>query len=254
MKKLISSLMLYILASLAVLLAGTQLVIAQVEEGAMWRDSVVTELDVDFGDTGFHARWRFHRCHCGDLLVQVEQIAPGEVFTGELLMVYGQVLLARGFENQGSDIEPLIQAPSLMLQLVFSLLNGVHPEGPFTVDEKQAWEMTEDSRDFKLDTGLATGTFSAPWQVKGSGWQSESGHRRFELMFQFNSAMPGEEEKSDSITFSGDLDFRKQGFPYPESTTLDGWRMQWTSLDERESKEVNSGLSLKKLRQQINSG
>ena len=37
--------------------------------------------------------------------------------TGELLMVDGKVLLARNFEAQDPDIEPLIQAPSLMLSV-----------------------------------------------------------------------------------------------------------------------------------------
>jgi hypothetical protein len=251
MNKQFALLLNYLFTGLVILLSGLQSAKAEVEEGTLWRDSVVSELDVNFGDTGFHARWRFHRCHCGDLLVQVEQIAPDGILTGELLMVYGQVLLARGFQDQGTDIEPLIQAPSLMLQLAFSLLNLSQPEGPFVVDGKQSWEKTEETRDFKLDTGLATGAFAAPWSLKGSGWKAESGRRRFELTFQFNTTQPGQAERSESITFSGDLNFRKQEFPYPEATVLDGWRMQWTSLDERESKEVADGLTLKELRQQV---
>ena len=130
--------------TLVILSVGLQTAIAQVEKGTLWRDSVVTELDVDFGGTGFHARWRFHRCHCGDLQVNVEQIAPDGTLTGELLMVDGQVLLSRGFEQQGDDIEPLIQAPSLMLQLVFELLNKSQPEGPDSIDDKQLWDRQEE--------------------------------------------------------------------------------------------------------------
>ena len=58
----------------------------------------------------------------------VEQVAPDDMLTGELLMVDGQVLLSKGFEQQGADIEPLIQAPSLMLQLAYELLNRVSPK------------------------------------------------------------------------------------------------------------------------------
>ncbi len=89
----------WLIACLALLLAGPQLANAQIEEGTLWRDSVVTELDVDFG-AGFHARWRYHRCDCGDLQVMVEQIAPDDMLTGELLMVDGQVLLAKGLNNR----------------------------------------------------------------------------------------------------------------------------------------------------------
>jgi hypothetical protein len=250
MKRRHASLSKHLLIGFALLLAGLQTAAAQVEKGTLWRDAVITELDVDFGGTGFHARWVFHRCHCGDLLVQVEQVAPDGVLAGELLMVDGQALLARGFKQQGEDIEPLIQAPSLMLQLVYELLNRSQPNGPHAVGRKQVWDETEKKRDFKLNTGLATGAFAAPWGIKGSGWKAESGRRRFELFFQFTNPMPGNPEETDSITFSGDLDFRKQGFPYPESTSLEGWRVQWISLNDRESELAAEGLTLKDLRQQ----
>lgn len=235
------------------LLTGLKTAHAQVEKGTLWREAVVTQLDVDFGGTGFHARWLFHRCDCGDLTVQVEQIAPDGVLTGELLMVNGQVLLARDFNEQSVDIEPLIQAPSLMLQLAYSMLNRSQPSGPFAVGEKQLWDDTEKAIDFHLNTGLATGTFAAPWSVKGSGWKTEAGHYRFELMFQFTNSIPGEESKTDFITFSGDLDFRKQAFPYPESTRLEDWRIQWISQNDLESEPVEKDLTLKELRQQVKS-
>ena len=240
----------YLLASCVLLLAGLQTAPAQVEKGTLWRDAVVTELDVDFGGTGFHARWSYQHCDCGDLRVQVEQVAPDGVLTGELLMIDGQALLARGFEEQGVDIEPLIQAPSLMLQLAYAMLNRSQPKGPFAVGKKQHWNETEKKIDFQLNTGLATGMFAAPWSVKGSGWETDAGHYRFELFFEFTNSIPGEADAVDSITFSGDLDFRKQEFPYTESTSLEGWRIQWISLNELESKPVAEGLTLKELRQQ----
>ena len=70
-------LLLNLLTFLVLSLAGSQVAIAQIAEGKLWRDAVITELDVDFG-SGFHARWRFQRCDCGDLQVMVEQVAPDE--------------------------------------------------------------------------------------------------------------------------------------------------------------------------------
>jgi len=239
----------YLLAGLTVLLVGLQSAFAQVEEGTLWRDAVVTELDVDFGGTGFHARWRFHRCDCGDLQIQVEQVAPDDILTGELLMVDGQVLLSRGFEQQGEDIEPLIQAPSLMLQLAFELLNRSQPKGPFLTKKKQVWDVTEKKITFHLDTGLATGAFAAPWRVNGSAWEADPGHVRFEMSFNFTSSAPGQPEESSSITFSGNLDFRQQEFPYTDSTDLEGWRVQWISQNELKAKPAEKGLTLKALRQ-----
>lgn len=231
------------------LLTGLQAAYAQIEKGALWRDAVVTELDADFGGTGFHARWRFHHCECGDLQVMVEQVAPDDILTGELLMVDGQVLLARGFKQQGEDIEPLIQAPSLMLQLAYSMLTRAQPGGPAAVTGKQAWDETEKAIDFTLDTGLATGKFGAPWSVKGSGWEAGPGHIRFELLFTFTNRVPGQVDETGSITFSGDLDFQKQDFPYTAETDLEGWRVQWISLNELKSGQVEKGFTLKELRQ-----
>lgn len=247
---ILSPLIRTLLTGFVILLAGSPIAAAEIDKATLWRDAVVTELDVDFGGTGFHARWRYHRCHCGDLYVEVEQIAPDGVLTGELLMVGGLVLLSRGFDQPSADIEPLIQAPSLMLQLALELLNRSQPRGPYPVAEKQAWDKTEKLLDFKLDTGLATGVFAAPWEVKGSGWRAESGRRRFEMSFQFTNSLPGGPEESDSITFSGDLDFSKQSFPFPGSTDLGGWKIQWLSLNDRESEVVPEGLTLETLRQQ----
>ena len=249
MYKQFSSLLFYIVSGFIVLSVWSQSAHAQIENDMLWRDAVVSELDADFGGTGFHARWRYHRCDCGDLQVMVEQVAPGETLTGELLMVDGQVLLSKGFEQQGEDIEPLIQAPSLMLQLAFELLSRSQPEGPVSVNKKQTWNKREKSKTFHLDTGLATGAFAAPWSVKGTGWRAGSDHIRFEFVFEFTSSEPGQPVQTSSITFSGDLDFGQQAFPYADTDELEGWRVQWISQDERKAKPAEEGLTLKALRQ-----
>ena len=43
--------------------------------GTQWHEAGVTLLDVEFGD-GFHARWEYFQCDCGDVLVRMEQSAP----------------------------------------------------------------------------------------------------------------------------------------------------------------------------------
>jgi len=236
---------------LLVLVMSWQTAVAQVDKNTLWQDAVTTQLDVDFAGTGFHARWSYHRCHCGDLLVTVEQIAPDGVLTGEMLLVGGQVLLARGFIGQGADLTPLMQAPVLMLQLSNALLSRSQPRGPGVVDSRQEWDAEEPKRDFNLNTGFASGTFAAPWDVKGSGWKTDTGNRRFEMLFKFSLGIPDQPDGTGSITFSGDLDFRKQGFPYPESTSMDGWKIQYFALGEDESKLVSDGLTLKSIREDL---
>ena len=239
---------LYLVTGLVLLLAGTQAAFTQIKKDTRWRDAVVTKLDVDFG-AGFHARWQFHRCDCGDLQVKVEQVAPDDTLTGELLMVDGQALLAQGFEQQGADIEPLIQAPSLMLQLANALLNRAEPDGPDAVSGKQRWNVHEKHKHLNLDTGLATGSFAAPWSIEGEGWRVDPEHIRFEMELDFTVSPPGEKRESGKITFSGDLDFNPQDFPYTDDTDLEGWRVQWISLNESSSVTAGKGTTLKSLRE-----
>lgn len=225
--------------------------LAQVEKSTMWRDAVVTDINVDFGGTGFHANYHYQKCQCGDLLVQVEQDAPDSVETGDLLMIEGQTLLSRGFEGQDASISQLIQAPILMRQLVDALLNRSEPQGPYAVDSKQTWDVKEPKTDFNLNTGFATGTFSAPWSVKGTGWKTAEGHRRFELTFEFGAPTEDNPDLTSYIGFSGNLDYQDEQFPLAETTVLDGWKIQYFAAGEEVSKPVPAGLTLKALREEM---
>ncbi len=232
------------------LVASVQQAAAQVERGTLWRDAVVTKLDVDFPGTGFHGGWIYHRCPCGDLLLEVEQVAPDSVLNGDLLIVDGKVLLARGFKQQGPDLVSLVQAPTLMLQLALALLNRSQPRGPAAVTDKQQWDSGEAKLGFTVDNGLTSGNFAAPWGVSGSGWKAAAGRYRFELGFHFTNPVPGDPGARDRMQFSGELDFRAREFPVAELTSLQGWNIQWLSPAEKTSKEVPEGLTLKALRQQ----
>ena len=223
---------------------------AQISKATVWQDAVISDLNIDFVGTGFHARWKFHRCHCGDLLVQVEQVAPDGLLTGELMLIDGQILLSKGFEAQGTDIAPLMQAPSLMLQLSYQLLNRIHSQGPFDLDQKQTWDVEEAEHSFELNTGMAIGSFPAPWHLTGSGWKADQGQRRIELVFDFNAGTQDNPDQQSTISFSGALDYRKQGFPYPEASNMTEWRMQWISMADDESKPVPEDTTLKALREQ----
>jgi hypothetical protein len=224
---------------------------AQVEKGTLWRDAVVADINVDFGGTGFHASYHYRKCDCGDLFIQVEQDSPDSIEKGDLLLIDGQTLLSRGFEGQGNDIAALIQAPLLMLRLTDALLSRSQPQGPYAVEGKQTWDDKEPKIDFSLNTGFATGTFVAPWGVKGTGWKTAQGHFRFELIFDFVVPTEDDADSTSYIAFSGNLDFLERDFPLPETTVLNGWNLQHFSRGEDEFKLVSDGLTLKALRAEL---
>jgi hypothetical protein len=219
--------------------------------GLQWHQPYTTLLDVDFQDTGFHARWEYFHCGCGDQLIRLEQSAPDGVITGELLIVDDKVLLGRGLVIQAPDLELMLQAPSLMVQLAFALLVRAAPEGPGSVLERERIDVTETLRDLELASGLSSGGFNAPWKVEGEVWPSAPGQRRFELTFTFSvpEEAPGAEE-GGVIRISGGQDYTRDAFPYPDATTLDDWRVQWISRGEFQSSPAAEDFTLGALRAQ----
>ena len=70
----------------------------------------------------------------------------------------------------------------------------------------------EQKRELKLDTGLATGGFPAPWEVLGSSSPTESGELRFDLIFTFDNRYEGVSVGEASLKFSGVMDFNQEIF------------------------------------------
>lgn len=226
---------------------------AEVPPRAGWHEARVTLLDVTFGDTGFHARWEYLRCDCGDVMVRLEQSAPDGVLTGELLLVDGQVIAARGAVAQASDLELMLQAPTLMLHLAFGLLQRSVPDGPGSVTERNAFAVQEEERDLEINSGLSTGHFAAPWSVEGEVRPSGEAQRRFELAMTFANPQPGEAERRDSIRFSGGQDYERDGFPLRDASSLAGWSVQWISRGETAPAEAADDLTLGALRAEAKS-
>ncbi|MEE4173609.1 MAG: hypothetical protein V2I57_05100 [Xanthomonadales bacterium] len=213
-----------------------------------WHEPHVTLLDVDFIHTGFQARWEYFHCACGDILVRLEQSAPDGVVTGELLLVGGQALAARGLVSLTPDLEPMLQPPSVMMHLAFTLLEYTAPKGPGSVTERTNLTAGHGSRDLEIDSGLATGTFRAPWTVTGEAWPSGEGQRRFELRFEFANPTPEDPDGTSAFRFSGGQDYRRDDFPLAPETPLEGWKLQWVSDGEVQAREAPSGLTLEGLR------
>ncbi len=215
-----------------------------------WHEPYVTLLDVNFVDTGFQARWEYFHCACGDILVRMEQSAPDGVLTGEMLLIDGQVLAARGMVSLSPDLEPMLQPPSIMLHLAFALLERAAPGGPGTINERQTIGADALLKDLELNSGMATGKFPAPWTVTGEAWPSGEGQRRFEMKFEFTNPDAIEPDGKTLFTFSGGQDYRRDDFPYPDTTSLAGWKVQWISKGELEAVDAPEGLTLGALRQE----
>jgi len=218
----------------------------EIPAGTAWHDAAVTLLDVDFADTGYHARWEYFQCECGDVLIRLEQSSPDGVQTGELVLVGGRAIAARGRVAQGADLELMMQAPTLMLQLAFGLLRRAIPGGPAVVTAEREFRVEEPEISVEIDTGVAVGSFAAPWSVTGKAWPSSPARRRFDLVFRFSGPQPGAPDGQFSIT--GGQEYGGDSYPLSDETPLDGWKLQWISGESAEAEDPPAGQTLGGLR------
>ncbi len=236
----------------ATVIAMDDAVAENIDQETRWHEPVANILDVDFGDgSGFHARWEYFHCECGDVLIRFEQGAPEGVTTGEMLLIDGQVLAARGDVAQVEDLETMLQAPLLMLHLSFGLLERGVPEGPSAVGkDRRKFSAGDKLNTYRLESARYTGAFGAPWEVQGETWSGAESRRRFEMAFTFTlrDELGGQDESV--ITFSGGQDYRPGAFPLHESTSLEGWKVQWISRNETVAHPADSGLTVAGLREE----
>jgi len=218
----------------------------EIPVGTAWHEASVTLLDADFPHTGFHARWEYFQCPCGDILIRLEQSAPDGVLTGELVLVHGRVIAARGPVGQSEDLELVMQAPILMVQLAFGLLQRAVPGGPAAVNVARDISVTEPKIPVEIDTGMATGHFAAPWSVTGRIWPAGSARRRFDLDFQFSGPAP--DVPGGSLDLIGGQDFGLVAYPLTDETPLAGWRLQWISGEPAGPQDPPAGQTLGELR------
>ena len=95
---------------------------AELPAETRWADPSNVQLDVEFPGDGYHATWELFRCDCGDLLVHAELNVPGEVETGDLLLVQRKAVLTRGFGKYKAEAAGSLDAAALMMQLALRLL------------------------------------------------------------------------------------------------------------------------------------
>ena len=211
--------------ALAFVLLATGSSVADIAPGTQWAQPWFTRLDARFPGQGFHARWDFHRCECGDAWIKAEETLPEGISRGEMVLVGGRVLLVRGFEGRGDgdDLRAVIDSPMLMLQLLFVLMQKTAPEGPAALTERRELAHTDELYPLQLETGGAKGGFPAPWEVDGLAYQFEDGSHRFDLDFAFEMQVIGEPASRSEIHLSGILNYQPRDFPLSPDMSLEGW-------------------------------
>lgn len=191
-----------------------------------WADPSHVQLDIEFPGDGYHANWELFRCDCGDLLVRSELNVPGDVETGDLVLVGGQAVLTRGFGKHKADAASSLDAAALMMQLALRLLERSVPAGPVSVTETTAVDLVDKINHIHLDTGAAEGGFPAPWMLTGEIAPVGPTQRKFDLHFKFTAGAPGETQQAE-MRLSGLAEYAETEFPVTGSSAISDWDLSW---------------------------
>ncbi len=224
--------------------------VAELPPETRWADPSSVHLDVDFPGNGYHASWVMFRCPCGDLLVRWELNVPGETEKGETLLVNKRVVMSRGFGELQQELGASLDAPALMMQTALRLLQRSAPGGPSGITAKTEVSIEDNINPIYVDSGTASGSYKAPWTMKGSISPVGESRRKFDLSFTFSTGKPGE-ELAGNMRLSGLADYSEGEFPQPPSTPLKGWQLFWVDEADPAAKGSTKLKTLAELRSWI---
>lgn len=204
-----------------------------------WADPSSVALNVDFPGEGYHASWDLFRCDCGDLLVRAELAVPGELVTGDILLVGGRAVLTRGFGRYRDEAAASLDAAALMMQLALRLLERSEPGGPARITGTREVDLLDEINHINLDTGSAVGGFRAPWSIAGQIWPEGETARRFDLGFSFTAVTEAGPQQGE-MRLRGVAEFADTEFPVPGSSPLAEWDLSWRNEDDSVSGKADT--------------
>jgi hypothetical protein len=214
-----------------ILLVTPALLQAELPAETRWADPSSVQLNIEFPGDGYHASWELYRCDCGDLMVSAELNIPGEVETGDLLLVGKRAVLTRGFGKHKAEAASMLDAAALMMQLALRLLERSEPGGPSKITGPLEVDLLDEINLIHLDTGTAEGSFLAPWSITGNISADSDTQRRFDLRFHFSVGVAGEVEQA-SMRLSGFAEYADTDFPVPGSSAISEWDLAWRNEND----------------------
>jgi len=152
----------------------------------------------------------------GDTRIETSGVADGKNYSGTLILVSGNFMLAKGVElSPGAEIDA-IDAPVLEAQTAMKLLARVLPAGPKSVVHTREINFTERKDPLEVATQSASGAYPPPWSLMGIVKRESATKIAFSLSFAFpGSPQPlsiaGAWENSPAVAF-------------PDSASVKGWR------------------------------
>jgi hypothetical protein len=102
-----------------------------------------------------------------NLAIHVKSATGGKLQQGTVMLVNGRLMLTKDLPmEKGFEVDAL-DGPVLMYKLAFSLIHEAFPAGPAKLSGNKSVDLKEPKRSIGIATNSASGTFGAPWTLRG---------------------------------------------------------------------------------------
>ncbi len=156
-----------------------------------------------------------------DVLLTTSNNRKGEKNVGRILLVSGRVMLSKDMDlKRGYEIDAL-DGPSLMYQLVVSLLDQAFPEGPAGASGGKDVTVTGKKLGIKVATMSAGGLYGPPWNLNASLQKAGADHFNFNLLFSFGNSQ--ERPRGVKLRLIGSWEKTAPSPHFPDDMSLEGW-------------------------------
>lgn len=153
----------------------------------------------------------------GDVQIHVAGSQEGKALSGDMFVIGGRILLAKGIELvPGAEIDA-VDVPVLQVQLALKLLARAVPSGPAGVDGSQQIDVSEEKEPVEVGTSSASGAFAPPWSLRGPVRRETPNRVSFKFTFNFRGA-------PQPVTLSGFWERKIPAPSFPDSLSVAGFR------------------------------
>jgi len=179
-------------------------------------------IDVQIGRPGSNEnlRFTFATSDNGDTKIVTLRTPRQKATASTILLINGRWMVAKDLHvGSGYEIDALDLA-ALHVQLVTNLLAHVFPQGPASVAGRQSIAFTEKERALSVSTRSASGSYPAPWSLKGVVDRSSAAKVAFDVVFDFSSA-----GRSQPTALKGTLERISPSPVLADDLPLAGWKI-----------------------------
>jgi hypothetical protein len=152
-----------------------------------------------------------------DSRIEVSGLANGKPLRGEMYVIGGHILLAKGLDFEKYAEIDTLDGPVMEVQLALKLLAAAIPGGPGQVQSPQPIDLENRQDAIEVSTRSASGAFEGPWSLTGTVGREVSNQIAFRLSFKSKS-LP------DAMTLSGTWERIAAPPQFADDLSVGGWR------------------------------